>query len=192
MKSAGRRSLAWAVSMVPALVLALLSSLLTHQIAYLATQPLEHDGHTHVAWRWALLLPLLLLGISWAVVRHLREHGHRRVSTAGVATLGLLLFLGQETVEIIRAGGSAPQAIRSPGVLAGALLLAPIAAVLVRCLCGVAGLVQRLFGPPDARPLRRDDLPRAGAVEVFVTSVVAMVLSRGPPVGIAPSSRPLH
>ncbi len=152
MKSAGRRSLAWAVSMVPALVLALLSSLLTHQIAYLATQPLVHDGHTHVAWRWALLLPLLLLGISWAVVRHLRDHGHRRVSTVGVATLGLLLFLGQETVEIIRAGGSAPQAIRSPGVLAGALLLAPIAAVLVRCLRGVAGLVQRLLGPPDARP----------------------------------------
>lgn len=105
MKSAGRRSLDWVVSTVPALVLALLASLLTHQIAYLLTQPVGHNDHTHVAWRWALLLPLLLFGIRSAVVRHLREHEHRRVSTVGVGTLGLLLFLSQETAEIVGAGG---------------------------------------------------------------------------------------
>ncbi|MDP6078397.1 MAG: hypothetical protein QF638_09450 [Acidimicrobiales bacterium] len=171
-----------------ALLLAVPGALLAHSIAYLWTHPGSitldvgrSHGYMPVAGPLVGLAGMVVL--VWLAILGVRATGpDTKPGVLRLAVLQALVFLTQETVELLTGGASLVELLGEPAILLGLALQLPVAALLIWLVRVGSVLVELLFvlNRPGAGSSQESPLPALAMVAA--RPVVLSVGRRGPPV----------
>lgn len=177
------------------LTLGALVSLVAHQLAYLAAEPLVavrpalghaahgHLDHGHLSAQFALVVPLAAIAAAVVIIRWARRMGLGANLQAGrLGFVGGTLFVGQEAIEALSQTGGLGAMAANPATFLGALLAPIVAYLAVLLLRRASDIVARFLEtprPPAFADVRK--LPRPSDGVDMGRIKPGARLARGPP-----------